>query len=451
MQALTLFMIVVVTTFEFLTNGDLWGNWAVLPNWAPYLAELLGAVALVYVLLAGTRSRFQFVRPAYWFVFGALVVAIGCGVVVNNVGSGPVFAGIRNYLRAMPWFFVPAIFAFSERQIRIQFRLLLVIAVIQVPLAIQQRIASMGGGIGAATGDWTIGTITTSGALSIFMICCTCVVAAMFVRKQLTPQQSIILAVMFLIPTTINETKATLVLLPIGLWIAFLVAAKPGNRLRYALAALAGVLLFVTIFVPTYDYMNREREYAVPLTEMLSDPERLERYLSHGKNVGSTGEVGKLDTVVVPFQRFRTEPLHLAFGYGIGNVSNSALGRGFVGRYFDLYAPFVRTAFGQLVLELGALGLGLILIVMWLVYRDSRAVARRPEGLMPGFAAGWSGVVAVMVLSMPYTNAVAITPLAFLFWYFSGLVAADRMRSVLATRSLPRSDEALRISGAVRT
>jgi hypothetical protein len=445
MQALTLFMIVVVTTFEFLSQGDRWGNWAILPGWAPYLAELLGAAALVYVVFAGTRNRFQFVRPAYWFVLGALVVMITCGVVVNEVGSGPVFAGIRNYLRAIPWFFVPAVFAYSESQIRTQLSLLFIIALIQLPLAVQQRVATAGRGIGAVTGDWTSGTLMLSGGLSIFLICGVCLAAAYLVRKRLTLWQFCTLAVLLLFPTTINETKGTLVLLPVGLLLAFVAAARPGRRLGYVLAGTVTLTLFVAVFVPIYDYLNKERAYAVPLAEYLNDPERLERYLAPRKKLDATGGAGKIDSIVKPLQDLSSDPLRFVFGYGIGNVSDSALGHGFVGRYYRAFAPYAtETSLGLLILELGVAGVTLIGALMWLIYRDAWAVARREDDFISAFAAGWVGVSAVIALSLAYTAIVGLASLSFLFWYFAGLVAADRMRHVVTNvapsgRQLPRS------------
>src|SRR5687768_4039340 len=138
MQRLILIMIVVATTFDFLSKGDSWGRFALLPRPAAYLSELLGAIALLYVVVAGTHNRFQFVRPAYWFAFGILLFVMVAGIVLNHVEPGPIFAGLRTYLRAIPWFFVGAVVAFTEQDLRRQFRLLVAIALVQLPLAIEQ-------------------------------------------------------------------------------------------------------------------------------------------------------------------------------------------------------------------------------------------------------------------------------------------------------------------------
>lgn len=426
MQNLTLAMLVVVTTFEFFAKGDYWGRWAYLPGGAQYLPELFGLAAIIVVILLGTRNRFQFIRPQYWIVFGALVVNIICGILVNEVDSGPIFAGIRTYLRAIPWFLVPAVFAFSNTQVTSQLRTLLVVALLQVPLSIQQRMTTVAQG--SETGDLTSGTLLISSVMSIFLICGICIVAALFIRKRIQAWQFLVLSVLLLLPTTINETKGTLLLLPVGLLFAFLTAAKPGRRVR-AIALACGLLAaFGAVFVPVYDYFNAEREYSVPLSEMVSDPARLEAYLWKKEDVGTTGQAGRVDSIVVPIRHLLADPAQAVFGYGIGNVSDSNLGHGFVGKRHKMFAPFLTTSFGRLVLELGFFGFGLVIALMWLIWEDCRIVARQGDDVVTVLAAAWVGVTVVIGLSLIYKDIVHQASLSYVFWYFSGLIAASRMR-----------------------
>jgi hypothetical protein len=427
MQALTLFMIVAVTTFDFFAAGDKWGRWAYLPSWSAYLAELTGIAAAAVVIFAGARNGFRYVRPAYWLMFGFLVLVILSGAITNAVNAGPIFAGIRAYLRAIPWFLLPAVFAFTDSQVKTQLRLLVAIAVIQLPFAVQQ--ASTAISLGKITGDWTVGTLMLSPTLSIFLICCICIAAAFAARRQLKPWHFIVLALIFLIPTTINETKATFFLLPIGLFVTFMVASRAGQRARYGALALISIGVSTAIFVPIYDSFIAEREYAVPLMDFISDPERMKRYLSTTDDIGVVGkDVGRLDSIVVPWRRLSADPAQLAFGYGIGNVSHSALGHGFVGRHFQAFGAFADFTFSRLLLELGVLGLFGVLALLWMIFRDSHVVSQRGDGVISTLAAGWAGVVAVITLSTLYSEVIAPTSLSYLFWYLSGLIAAARMR-----------------------
>ncbi len=426
MQRLTLAMLVVVTTFEFLVRGDRWGRWAILPDGAQYLPEISSMIAVVLVLVAGTRNRFQYVRAQYWILFGALLLTMACGVVVNHVGAGPVFAGLRNFLRAMPWFFIPAVFAFTDQQIKSQLKVLLGISLLQLPLAAQQRLATSAQG--SFTGDFTSGSLLISSIMSIFLIGTMCVVAAMYARGQVKRWQFAVLFVLLLVPTTLNETKATVFLLPLSLLVAFLVAARPGRRLRVVLLLSLMVTAFGTVYFPVYEHFNASRKYGKPLSELLTDSENLQSYVSKTKDIGADRPPGRMDSIVVPLKRLSADPPRLAFGLGIGNVSNSALGRGFTGEYFATYGPFLITGTGWFLLELGVIGTILIAAVMWAVFRDCLIVASRPGEVLPPLAAGWAGVTVLIVLGMFYKDLIVHASLSFVFWYFAGLIAAARMR-----------------------
>jgi hypothetical protein len=165
-----------------------------------------------------------------------LVVCIVCGIIVNSVEPAPIFAGIRYYLRAIPMFFLPAVFLFKERQVRDQLFVLLGIAVVQLPLAIHQRLATRA--MGEYTGDWTSGTLLISSIMSTYLICCACVLAAFYLRKRLTISAFLLLTLLMLAPTTLNETKGTMILFPVGLTVVFLVGSEAEARMKNAVVAV---------------------------------------------------------------------------------------------------------------------------------------------------------------------------------------------------------------------
>jgi hypothetical protein len=299
-----------------------------------------------------------------------------------------------------------------------------------VPIAIEQRIetADSYNGFVAITGDWTTGTLGDSGILSIFLIAAACITAALYEKKQLSFARFLVLFLFILLPTTINETKATIILLPVGLLVAVVYAAEPAVRIRRLVVGTGLLLLFASIFVPVYDRMNAGRQYAGTLADFFLNKENVERYVS-GSTPGEIAQApGRIEAITVPFKSLARDPVKLAFGYGIGNASESSMGRGFVGRYALEYKPYLQSAFARFILELGVLGIGILLIVYWLVFQDCRRMARAGPTLVAGFAAGWAGVVTLMTVAMVYSLPEAYPAISFLFWYFSGLIAAERMR-----------------------
>jgi hypothetical protein len=338
-------------------------------------------------------------------------------------------------VRAIPWFLVPAVYAFSERQIKVQLKVLLGIAFLQLPLAVQQRLTTHA--LERVTGDWTSGTLMLSSTLSVFLICAVSVAFALYMRGYLRGR-AMMLCLLLLVPTVINETKATLLLLPIGIVAVFLASASSGRRLRAVFQALCVLAVFMALAVPTYDYLIRDRPYATPIKEFVTDSERLERYVWKKQGVGTTKEVGRVDAALVALTAVSSDPARFVFGYGIGNVSDSALGHGFVGAYNSLYGPFIEWSFSLIVFELGLGGLFVILVLMSLVYRDARFVTRHRDSLIGAVAAGWIGVTIVMVISTLYMPLITQTSLSYLFWYFAGLIAAERMRRVVDVTGQPR-------------
>jgi hypothetical protein len=428
---LMMFMIVAVTTFEYL------GTIHVLPFAAKFAPDILSALVLLLVVLLGTRGRFQHVRAAYWFVFGAVVLTMVSGALANSLQPGPLFTGVRNYVRAVPLFLLPAVYEFSERHIRRQLQLALALCIFQVPIAFHQWITRRQG---AFTGDVIVGTLFLSGTLSVFLICAACVLTGAWLRKRLALTTFLPLFLLVIAPTTINETKATIVLLPLGLLVTFIAAAPRGTRLKNAILAAGLIAVFAAIFIPVYNTYGTGRKpgEGTPIVEFFTNKEKLDRYMGGNAGVGAPArEVGRVDAIVTPLKEMSKDPTHFAVGLGIGNVAHSPLGEKFTGAYFPKFGQFLLSSASVFILEIGVFGLALVFTLDYLIYRDARVVAEADRGLVGALAAGWTGVTAVIVIATFYIALGSCDAISFLFWYFSGLVAAHRMRLIPARSHVP--------------
>lgn len=432
MQFVIIVMIIAVMLFEY------WVSLEWLPQLAAYVPEILALAASAAVVVTGVSSRFQYVRSAYWLVFGALGLVAVCGAVVNLAEPGPLFAGIRTYLRALPFFFLPAVLAFKERQVRVQLFVLLALCALQLPLAWDQR-SSMR--VTYMSGDLTYGTLMSSGILSLFLICAACVLTGFYLRRRIALRLYIPLLFLILLPTTLNETKVTLVLLPIGLLVTFYAGSARGTRLRNMLLSVVVLAGFLAIFVPVYDHYVSPR-WGYGIMDFFTMEGRVERYLTKGTEIGDRAPAGRLDGIVAAISELSKDPSTLVFGYGIGNASDSALGSQFVGAHFEKFSLFPSSTLVHLLLEFGVLGLGLVLLLHWLIFLDSLAVARQDPGIIGALALGWTGVSAVIVIAFPYTTIITFAAVSYLYWYFSGIVAASRMRAAVGAEVPGRSPPA---------
>jgi hypothetical protein len=419
MRILVLAMLVIVLLAEYI-QGEFG-----LPREITWLPEVLSLLAAACVALIGTKSRFKGIDARYIAIFGLLLLHVALGVIANGVSSGVLFAGIRVYLKSLPFFFLPLVVTFKDRDLRLQFWLIAAIAVVQLPIAWQQKNHTQY--IGLVTGDYTTGTLVGPAFLSTFLACTASVATAMHLKGRLSMSRLALFLILTLPATMINETKASLVLLPVAILLPALLAGPKAGSPSFKRIALAVTLVvgFVAAFIPMYDQIMKPR-YGYGIVEFFEMEGRISNYLVKDSEIGSE-KSGKVDSLLLPFKAAKGDLAQIFFGLGIGNVTESSLGREFTGKYFYRYGALMGPTASLLLWEIGCLGLLLVGCLYYLIWRDS-LVARQEESVAGALALGWTGVVCVMFIAMFYKVTIASNALSYLFWFYSGVVAAAALR-----------------------
>jgi hypothetical protein len=423
MHALVIITFLTATLAEFLSTSTK------APGALKLIPEMLTVLITVGVMLQGVRRGFGSIPAKYWMVFGVLSVIIVCGVLTNGEGSGPIVAGARYYLRAIPLFILPAVYPFTDKQLKQQMWVVLGVGLIQVPIACYQRWVIYSAG--RFSGDDVYGTMMESGILSIVLICIVLVMTGQLLRKRMGWTTYIILFFLLLLPTTINETKVTVVILPLGLLTAIVAAAPSGKKLPIAFGGLGLLVAFAAILVPIYDFMNAHSRYKQGrnIEDFFTDQKLMATYMAtqkRGAALGMTRDVRRGDAIKVPLHYLSKDPIRLAFGLGMGNASHSNIGVAFTGDYNGLFDKFLITAFTTFLLEIGLFGVSLIFALYWFIWQDTIAVAKLDDGLIGSLAAGWIGVAAVIPFATFYAPIQTYASISYLFWYFSGVIVARR-------------------------
>jgi hypothetical protein len=214
--------------------------------------------------------------------------------------------------------------------------------------------------------------------------------------------------------------------------VTLIAGAEPGRRLRYAALTMIALIGFGAIFVPVYDMLEEHNHYKVKLVDFFTNEQVLNKYMvaqgrNHGTGIGGTKPSGRGDAIMVPLAYLARDPVDLAFGLGLGNASPSNLGKNFEGAYFRLFRSVLISSFPFFVLELGLLGVMLIGLMYLMIFADTLAVARQDPGLVGALAAGWTGIIAIFFLAMWYNVFYQFPSLAYLYWYFAGLICARRV------------------------
>jgi len=435
MQSFTLIFLCCVMLCDYLVQL------LKLPPILRFLPEMISGFVILYALFAGTLDRFRLVSPKYWFVFGAMGVVILCGIINNNPGAGPLISGMRFCFRSAPLFFLAAVLPIDDVHLARQFKLLLGLAFIQLPLTIYQRWVIVYEE--RFSGDDVRGTLMDSGILSMFLICAVLVLTGLLMKRRIGKLTYLVLFLLLLFPTTINETKVTVIFLPLGLFVTTIVGAEPGKRLRNAGVALAALMVFGSLFVPIYDHFEQGNPYKIEIVDFFTNEQALSQYVvsnskGEGAGIGGTKHAHRGEAIRVAIRYLAKDPVTLAFGLGLGNVSPSNTGKNFEGTYYALFQNILVISFTYFLLEFGVLGVALIGVLSWMVFSDSVAVAREDDTLTGALAAGWMGVTAVFALAMVYNQFHFYTSVTFLYWYFSGVVCARRMSLRYQVAPVPR-------------
>ncbi len=431
MHVLTLLLLVLASCCEAI--AETWPRLSLVK----LVPEAFSIVILLLVILEGLRKGFHNVAPKYWATFGLIAFIITCSILTNAVPPGPIFAGLRFYLRAIPLFLIPAVFPPTEKQLRQQLMTVLVIGLIQIPITIYQRYIVLSEF--RHSGDSVRGTATDSGILSIILISLVLILLGYFMRKRLSKVAFFTLFFLLLLPTTINETKVTVVLLPLGLLTTIVAGSPAGKRLKVFSLGLALLVAFGAILIPVYSFtqqFNPHKDERSLVEFFTNENGEMDKYMEskHPTGLGTRqGVVRRGDAIRVPLEYLSKDPVRLAFGLGLGNATHSNLGESFTGIYYDLFQKFAYLSVSLFLLEIGVLGTALVFVLYAFVFFDSIAVAKADPSFIGTVAVGFIGVVVVVGISTFYTAIHTFSMLSFLYWYFAGVVASRRRQLELAS------------------
>lgn len=416
MNALVIALLISIFSVEYLIKErELLNPYMIL------LPEALSAVAMLMVfarIISGARISLDW---RYVVFFVVLIVVMILGFVLQEVPSGAVLAGLRVHLKFLPFFLVPAVYRFTPEQLRAQLLVLLALFAIQTPLALYQRFIEYAHQMN--TGDPVRGTVTTSSALSMLLICAVAAVVVAFLRKRLTFWKATALIGWLFLPTTINETKATLLLLPVAFIVPALFMPRGSRPMRRMLPIVAVGAFAGLAFISVYDTLIQNRQGGQSIGDFVGNSS-FERYLYSGAADEGANYIGRLDSIEFAMQHLSSDSLRMAFGLGAANTSLSFLSEfdGQYAHYYDRYGVGM-TQVTQFLWEIGIVGVLAYLFLYYCVYTDARMVARSNDPFAP-IAQAWVTIVAILTFGLIYKGIFQFNEIGYLFWYFSGIVAS---------------------------
>ena len=403
----------------------------------------IGLFALI-VLKVGMDKDIS-LHPKYIILALLVILHVLIGLILNGVQPGTIAIGSRPYLKWLPVFFIPAIYHFTEDDLKKILRLILVLGLIQLPVAFFQKLVEFSD---RRTGDVITGTLNfgMSGALSILLLSTVAVLTSYYARRKMDFKLYAFLVFLLFLPTTINETKVTMVLLPFALFLPFLFSGRFSlldNRMLMHVF-MGGVL--VVVYTVIYNYYQVEDR--PDITEFVESKEHMQAYM-----FGQSDLVKKSDTVSAEFGRvvgdmpeqigeewtprftkmaitikaLSGNPIIMWTGVGIGNVSDSIVDD-FVGQYSRRFGNISRgITFTIMLWETGLGGLLLLALFVLFMAKDTYHFISE-QGTRGALAGGFMAIHAMFLLMIIYINLFFAMILIYLYVFFGGYFAAERYR-----------------------
>lgn len=393
-------------------------------TWTPELLSMVTTVAVVFLAAVGKRNA---IPAKYMILVTIFVVHVFIGLVLNAVPAGAVIAGLRNYLKFLPFFFLPMVYDFSDVQIKKQLKFIIALIAFQAPVTLYQRLVQYKG---LLTGDPMTGTVGgNSGLLAVVCTSAIAVLMGFYLKDKIKLSMFLILVVLLFIPTTIGEAKAAIIFLPVAFFAPVILAAGQQLKVsRFVLIIVVGVVAMIG-FLVIYDYFITPR-WGYGLLDFFAMEGRAEKYLYRGVEVGDFGadKIGRIDSWVLAIQYLSANLFQLIFGLGIGNATGSFIG-GLSGDYAEVGAQYaIRSSSLTVFLwEIGILGAILYFVFFWNIFRDARRLSRY-DGLSGVVGLGWAAVVILISISVLYKIVFGPNVTGYLFWYLSGYVVASLYR-----------------------
>lgn len=405
-------------------------NLGIVPRSVTWLPEILAILTcLVIVLRFAALKEKPAIHPKYVTLIALYCTIILIGIILNNTTAGSIIIGMRVYFKHLPFFLLPAVYDFSEEQFKKQLHFILPLLILQCPLTVYQRLFQYGWG---RTGDLITGTLMGSGILSITMLCSIAVIFALYLKKKIGVKFFFVTACFLFLPTTINETKVTLILLPIALFLpAFLFRGEAGSKIKSLLLMALFGILFISAFIPIYEHFLKPTT-GYSILDFFQSKDGMEKYLYKGVEGRPDEDIRRGDAIVIAYKNLSKDSLTLAFGIGMGNVTDSYFSS-LHGKHTEK-SQYVaeRLTVTHLFWELGLVGVVVYVTFFFFLFRDA-LLLRKSDDIFGSFALGWCAVIVIIGLCLGYTNMMHLNVINLMFWYFSGLVAAKtcRMRALL--------------------
>lgn len=369
--------------FDFIASKAAWG------------VSLLGFF-LMFISFFGSAaspSKLNNTPTFIWIAFGFLVYAL-LNSLIQWHSPGEFLGGFKRYFQMWGLLFALCWLAFDERDVH-QWRLFfLIVALIQLPLALYELIVFVPKlvsrwGVGAV--DVVAGTFGAqmdgggaSGEMALFLIIVLAFLLAHRMEKTLSTAHLILLIPIVLTPLFLGETKVVIILLPL----MFLVLYRHNILIQLHYWLMGFFLIILLTMAAGYYYLSlSDKPIAQQIEETLN-------YNIYGQGYGKERQLNR--TTVITFwaeQQGAHNPTSFIFGNGMGSSHHAS--RGHIAKRYPTHGIDL-TGASTILWDLGVLGFSLFIAIFASAWRCAGRL--RQQSTAPSVRADAIAIQAALAL-----------------------------------------------------
>lgn len=370
-------------------------------RWVPDIVLIVLVVRVLAEFLL-TRRPLRWPQPATTTIF-LLFVVLFVSAMLNLFRPAEFLVGFRYYFRYPLLFLTLVNIDLPRAVVRRAFLVLFMVALAQLPLTAMQ-FAQSGSPVDQNSGSFII---YGGGDLLFFCLCVAAVGVVHFVTSERRPLAALVAPLLAFVPPLLAGTRiiqylGPLVLLSSLLWGLTLRGVRKGSTRGILILATVGLLVFAAAQTAFWD------DTVAP--QLFRDTSSIQTY-----EYAESAHMGRFAALRYSFQVLTRDAVTFFVGLGPGSLGESSVAYGRA--YKVLRSGVVRSQFNSSLLEVGVIGVGVMLASLVSLVITLRRHARASVPGLLGSARQAMPIIVLVYGFMFFYSTVWLTNVpSFLVW-----------------------------------